>query len=64
MLYKQNNRRPVALFFRGIVAAIAASLASVARRRSDARWLDGVPDSRLEDLGLRRSDDGHYRFFD
>ena len=64
MLYKQNNRRPLARFIRRVVAAIAATLASAARTRSDARWLDGVPDSRLEDLGLRRSDDGRYRFFD
>jgi hypothetical protein len=31
--------------------------------RVDTAYLDGMRPSELEDLGLRRSDDGAYRFF-
>ncbi len=49
--------------FRRAIAFIGGIFAGIASNRSDAAYLDGMRGSELEDLGLRRSDDGSYRSF-
>ncbi len=55
--------QPRTSFARRAIAVLAALLASVGRNREDGAYLDGMRQGELEDLGLRRSDDGGYRFF-
>lgn len=59
MLY-QTNRRPLVV---RLLAAAFGLVAGLARSRADIAYLDGLPRSGLEDLGLRRGDDGSYRMF-
>jgi uncharacterized protein YjiS (DUF1127 family) len=63
MLYQPRTdiRAPNPL--RLLFVAVAGALASLFRRRCDVMYLDGMRPSELEDLGLRRSQDGGYRPF-
>ena len=45
------------------IALVGGIFSGLAGRRSDAAYLDGMRPGELEDLGLRRTDDGAYRFF-
>lgn len=63
MLYHPRPHIRAANGLRLLVAAAAGALASLFRRRRDMMYLDGMRPSELEDLGLRRSDNGSYRSF-
>lgn len=60
MLY-QPKPRTAAAFARHVLFAIAGAFAGLGRSASDGAYLEGMRGSELEDLGLRRSDDGSYR---
>ncbi len=62
MLY-QPKPRTAAVIARNVWFAIAGVLAGLGRSSSDGAYLDGMRGRELEDLGLRRSDDGSYRTF-
>ena len=62
MLY-QPKTRTAAKFARHVLGAIAGLFADIGRDYSDGAYLDGLRGSELEDLGLRRNDDGGYRMF-
>lgn len=62
MLY-QPKPRTAAAIARNVLVAIAGAFASLGRGQSDGAYLDGMRGSELEDLGLRRGDDGSYRTF-
>lgn len=64
MLYQQAHRRPAARFLRRAVAFLLGIAGYLACQRSDAAYLNGMDAHRLEDLGLRRTENGSYRFFD
>lgn len=49
--------------FTRAIALIGGVLSGLVGTRADTAYLDGMRPSELEDLGLRRSDDGVYRFF-
>lgn len=63
MLYQPKPRNPAAAFARHALATIAGVFAGLGRSASDGAYLDGMRSSELEDLGLRRVDDGSYRTF-
>lgn len=62
MLY-QPKTRTAAKFAAHVLGAITGLFAGIARTHSDGAYLDGMRNSELEDLGLRRNDDGGYRMF-
>jgi hypothetical protein len=62
MLYQPKPRTAAALA-RHVLIAIAGAFAGLGRSASDGAFLDGMRGSELEDLGLRRGDDGSYRTF-
>lgn len=62
MLY-QPKPRTAAVIARNVFVAIVGAFAGLGRCRSDGAYLDGMRSSELEDLGLRRGDDGSYRTF-
>ena len=62
MLY-QPKPRTAGVIARHVLIAIAGAFASLGRGPSDGAYLDGMRGSELEDLGLRRGDDGSYRTF-
>jgi hypothetical protein len=63
MLYQPRpNIRPAKWLLRLLVAAAGAS-ASLFRPRRDLMYLDGMRQDELEDLRLRRAQDGSYRPF-
>lgn len=62
MLYQPKPRTAAALA-RHVLVAIAGVFAGLGRGQSDGAYLDGMRGSELEDLGLRRGDDGSYRTF-
>ena len=61
MLYRPNIRPEN--WFQTLTGAVAGALAYLLKSRSDAMYLDGMRQSELEDLRLRRADDGSYRPF-
>jgi hypothetical protein len=61
MLYQSRNR--ISLIARRALGLAAGLLAVLTKPHSDGAYLDGMRTSELEDLGLRRVDDGSYRFF-
>lgn len=63
MLYQPRPHIRAANRLRLLVTAVAGALASLFTRRRDLMYLDGMRRSELEDLGLRRSDDGSYHPF-
>lgn len=63
MLYQPKPRTTAATLARRALGAIIGVLACVARTHSDDAYLDGMRDRELQDLGLRRGDDGGYRPF-
>jgi uncharacterized protein YjiS (DUF1127 family) len=64
MLFQATPKRNAATVIRRTVAIIAGFTAGLVRHRGDQMYLDGMRPDELEDLGLRRSDNGGYRFFD
>ncbi len=54
---------PRSHFLKRALAFTTGILAGIVGNRADAAYLDGMRPSELEDLGLRRGDDGGYRFF-
>ncbi|KQV08626.1 hypothetical protein [Devosia sp. Root105] len=63
MLYQPKARNNAAALARHVLVAIAGVFGGLGRGRSDGAYLDGMRGSELEDLGLRRGDDGSYRTF-
>ena len=63
MLYQPKSRTTAATLARHVLGAITGLFAGIARTHSDGAYLDGMRNSELEDLGLRRHDDGGYRMF-
>lgn len=47
-----------------IAGLVGAMLASIVKAGADRRYLDGMRDSELEDLNLRRTETGDYRPFE
>jgi hypothetical protein len=64
MLYQLKSRTTAATLAGQVLGAIAGLFAGIARTRSDGAYLDGMRGTELEDLGLRRSEDGGYRSFE
>jgi hypothetical protein len=62
MLY-QPKPRTAAVVAKHVLIAIAGLFAGLGRGSSDGAYLDGMRGRELEDLGLRRGDDGSYRTF-
>lgn len=54
---------PRTSFVKRMLAFVAGTLASLLRSHADTGYLGGLRPDELEDLGLRRSEDGNYRFF-
>ena len=46
-----------------MLAVVTGTLASLLRSRADTAYLEGLRADELEDLGLRRGEDGQYRPF-
>ncbi len=63
MLYHPKRRNPAAALARHVLVAIAGVFGGLGRSAADSAYLDGMRGSELEDLGLRRVDDGSYRTF-
>ena len=63
MLYQPKPRTTAATFARHVLGAITGLLAGIGRTHADGAYLDGMRNSELEDLGLRRRDDGGYGMF-
>lgn len=63
MLYQPKPRNPAAALARHVLVAIAGVFGGLGRGHADGAYLDGMRGSELEDLGLRRVDDGSYRTF-
>ena len=63
MLYQPKPRTTAAALAKNVLGAIAGMFAGIVRNRSDGAYLDGLRNSELEDLGLRRRDDGGYGMF-
>ncbi|OEO29513.1 hypothetical protein VW23_025215 [Devosia insulae DS-56] len=63
MLYQPKPRNRAAALARHVLVAVAGVFAGLGRGHSDGAYLDGMRGSELEDLGLRRVDDGSYRTF-
>ena len=63
MLYQPKPRTTAVTLARQALGAIAGLFSGIGRNRSDAAYLDGMRNSELEDLGLRRRDDGGYGMF-
>jgi len=63
MLYQPKPRNAAAALARHVLVAIAGVFAGLGRGHADGAYLDGMRGSELEDLGLRRVDDGSYRTF-
>jgi hypothetical protein len=63
MLYA--SPRPATLFglFRRLFTAIASRRQDRIETHIDTRALDGLPPHALEELGLRRGQDGSYRLY-
>ena len=62
MLYEPKTRTAAKLA-KHVLGAITGLFAGIGRTHSDGAYLDGMRASELEDLGLRRNDDGGYRMF-
>ena len=65
MLY---NPKPTRAFIAIAIASklgagIATGLAALLKGRADLVYLEGMRPEELEDLGLRRTDDGGYKSF-
>jgi hypothetical protein len=63
MLYQPRPQPAAAKPLRQLVVTVAGVFASLFKSRSDLMYLDGMRPGELEDLGLRRADDGRYRPF-
>jgi hypothetical protein len=63
MLYQPKPEKKSPSPLRRSFAAIAGFLASLTRAHNNAQF-DGLSARHLGELGLRRTDDGGYRFFD
>lgn len=63
MLYQPKPRNSAAALARHVLVAVAGVFAGLGRGHSDGAYLDGMRGNELEDLGLRRGDDGSYRTF-
>lgn len=65
MLYQPTPQSRVGAIVRqvGVLIAnlIGAMLAFIVKAGADRRYLDGMRDSELEDLNLRRTETGDYR---
>lgn len=64
MLYQPKPRASLIRFAQRVFGLVASGVAGIGGGRADSAYLDGMRGSELEDLGLRRSDDGRYRFFE
>ncbi len=62
MLY-QPKPRTAAKLAKHVLGVIAGLFAGIGRTHADGAYLDGMRGSELEDLGLRRRDDGGYGMF-
>ena len=60
MLYQLRTRIRAANGFRLLLAAAAGAWVSLFRRHGDSKYLDGMRRSELEELGLRRTEDGRH----
>ncbi len=63
MLYQPKTSTAAATLAAHVLGAITCLFAGIGRTHSDGAYLDGMRNSELEDLGLRRNDDGGYRMF-
>lgn len=63
MLYQPRPHLRAANAIRLLLTAAAGTLASLLTRRRDLMYLDDMRRSELEELGLRRSENGSYRSF-
>ena len=63
MLFQNNRNRTATAILRRSFAFIAGIAVGLTRQHGDQAYLDGMRPRELEELGLRRSDDGGYRFF-
>lgn len=61
MLYQPLPRTRI--FYRAL-GLVAGWLAGLVQSRQDGAYLEGLRDSELEDLGLRRDSDQRYRPFE
>ena len=64
MLFQPTPKRNATTFIRRTFAVAAGFMAGLVRQRSDRAYLDGMRPGELEELGLRRGENGGYRFFD
>lgn len=64
MLYQPKPRTSLIQFAKRVLDLVVGTFAGIASSRADGTYLDGMRGSELEDLGLRRSDDGRYKFFE
>ena len=62
MLYQPKPERKSPSSLRASLSAVAGFLASLISHRNAE--FDGLSDRHLDELGLRRTDKGDYRFFD
>ena len=63
MLYQPKPRTSLLHVAKRVLGSVAAAFSGLATGRSDGAYLDRMRASELEDLGLRRGDDGGYRTF-
>ena len=63
MLYQPKSRTTAATLAKHVLGAIAGLFTGMGRNQSDCAYLEGMRASELEDLGLRRRDDGGYGMF-
>lgn len=65
MLHQQKTRRmAITRPPRRLLAFALGIFDAMRRNRDDSAQLDGLTDRHLEELGLRRTSDSRYRFFD
>lgn len=63
MLYQPAPQSRLGAIVRQVGGLLGAMLASIVKAGADRRYLDGMRDSELEDLNLRRTETGDYRPF-
>jgi uncharacterized protein YjiS (DUF1127 family) len=63
LYYRKSKMALLKRSLRSIIAVVVAGLGNLHKARQDRVYLDGLRRSELEDLGLRRADDGSYRTF-
>jgi hypothetical protein len=63
MLYQTRKTSTARRLAAGLLGLLASAFAALPKRFADTEYLEGLRESELEDLGLRRTPERDYRPF-